>query len=235
MSTQRSISKVQKFSLTDHRWVDLPDLPCPLELHGSTYVTEKLYTFGGRYWENSGTKQLYSSVNVLDLASLSWEDGQSLSIAIHSPGIAFIEENIYGIGGWTGKEWSCKTVKMNTRTGKITQCQSMPKGRSGPYHSTMTVHHDIYVLHVFLFAQYGTSKDQWTELNMPIKPFHYAAMVLKQNHLVLLGGYETDVKDPNDVIQKYDLSTKTWSLEESKMPLPLSCHFAFVMEIPQPM
>ena len=233
LSTLRSTSKVQKFSVTDHRWVDLPDLPFPVDLHGSAYVSEKLYTFGGRFRENRETKRRYSSVNVLDLASLSWEECQPLPIAVRSPGIAAIEENIYAVGGSTGGKWSCQTVKMNTRTGTITRCQSMPKGGSSAFCSTVTVHPNIYVLHAILFAQYDTSKDQWTELKMPIKPSHCAAMVLKQNHMIMLGGYKTDIKDPNDVIQKYDLPSKTWSLEGRKMPLPLSYQFAFMTEIPQ--
>ena len=34
----RSITKVQKFTITDNRWVDLPDLPFPVDCHGSAYT-----------------------------------------------------------------------------------------------------------------------------------------------------------------------------------------------------
>ena len=230
-STQHSISKVHKFSLTDRRWVDLPDLPFPVDCHGSAYVSDKLHTFGGRYRENDQTKHLYSSVNVLDLASLSWAEGQSLPIAVETPGIAAVDENIYTVGGHSGKEWSRQTVKLNTQTGAITQCQTMPKGGCIAY-STVAVNRYIYALACNSFLQYITS-DQWTKLTMPLEPYSRPAMVLQNNHLIMLGGFEKDWKDPNDVIQKYDLSSKTWSLEACKMPLQLHCHWAFVMDIPQ--
>ena len=231
-STKRSSSKVQKFSITEYRWVELPDLPFPLDAHGSAYVDNKMYSIGGRYSENDQIKQQYSSVHVLDLVSLSWEECQSLPIAVEAPGITAIDDKIYAIGGYTGKEWSRQTVQLNTRTGAITQCQSMPKGDC-VFYATVAVSQYIYALASTFFLQYNTKRDQWTELNMPLKPSYFAAMVLKQNHLIMLGGYEKDRKNPNDAIQKYDLSSKRWSFEACKMPLPLSRHWAFVMEIPQ--
>ena len=228
-----SVSKVQKFCTTDHRWVELPDLPLPADCHGSSYVGEKLYTFGGRFRENAETKHRYSSVNVLDLASLSWAEEQSLPIAVSEIGIAVVEEHIYALGGYSGKEWSRQTIKLNTRTGKTTQCQSMPK-RVRVHNSAVTFHQQIYVLDKALFAQYDVNKDQWMELQLPLMPFDNPAMVLKQNHLIMLGGYEETEKNPSDVIQEYELSSKTWSLEPRKMPLQLCNHWAFVMDIPQP-
>ena len=232
-STKRSSSKVQKFSLHGRKWINLPDLPFPVEGHGSTLVDEKLYTIGGCYQENSQIKHRYSSVNVLDLASLSWEECQSLPNAVNSSGIAAVEENIYTIRGYNGKEWSRQTIKLNTQTGAITQCLSMPKGDCCAHRSTVIFHHQIFVLDKRLFAQYDVMKDQWTVLQLPLKPSFNPAMVLRQNHLVMLGGFEKDEENPNDDIQKYDMSSKRWSLEKRKMPLPLSCHWAFVMDIPQ--
>ena len=234
VSTKRSISKVQKFSLTDCRWVNLPDLTFPVDSHGSTYAAGKLYTIGGEYTENNETSKQYPAVNILDLASLSWAEGQSLPIAVSSPGIATMEENIYAMGGHDGKEWSCQNIKLNTQSGIITQCQSIPEGNCVD-NATVIVNRQIFVLGKLLFAQYDTSEDQWTVLQKPLKPSYHPAMVLKHNCLIMLGGYENDKKDPNDVIQEYDLSTKKWSLKESKkMPLPLRDHWAFMMEIPQP-
>ena len=230
--TQRSMCKIQMFSLTDRRWVDLPDLPFPVDCHGSAYVNDKLYTLGGRYQENGQIKHWCTSVNVLNLSSLSWAECQSLPIAVESPGIIAVEEEIYGVGGHSGKEWSCQTVKLNIRTGAITQCQSMPEGECVHY-SMVAVSRYIYGLACSFFLQYDITRDQWTKLTMPLKPSNRPAVVLQNNHVIMLGGYEKDRKDPNDVIQKYDLSSKTWSLETSKMPLPLQSHWAFVMDIPQ--
>ena len=233
-STKRSISKVQKCSLTHHRWVDLPDLPFPADLLGSAYVSDKLYTLGGCYSENSKIRHQYPSVNVLDLASLSWGKGQSLPTAVEAPGIAVLEDNILAVGGCSGKEWSRQTIKLNTRTGAMTRCQSMPTG-DHVWNSTVVVNRYIYVLARNIFLQYDITRDQWTKLAMPLQPYHRSALVLRKNHLIMLGGHEKHDggKKPNDGIQKYDLSKKTWSLETRKMPLPLQAHWAFVMEIPQ--
>ena len=230
-SPGHSITKVQKFTITDHRWVDLPDLLFPVDCHGSAYANGKLYSIGGRYMENEQIKHRYSSINVLNLASLSWEEGQSLPAAVSGPGIATIEENIYSIGGHTGKEWSCQTVKLNTRTGTITLCQSIPKG-DNIYNSTVGTHQHIYTLTSTLFLQYDVTKDQWLQFQLPMKPSHKSTMVLKESYLLVLGGFTKDDENPNDVIQKYDLFRKRWSLEARKMPLPLSQHWAFVMDIP---
>ena len=114
----------------------------------------------------------------------------------------------------------------------MTKCQSVPKGCC-VHSSTVAVNQQIFVLAKSLFAQYDTLEDQWTELQLLIKTSYNPAMVLQHNYLILLGGCE-DMKEPNDVIQEYDLSTKKWSLQSKKMPLPLHCHCAFMMEIPQP-
>ena len=178
-STQGSISKVQKFSFTNHRWVDLPDLPNPVDCHGSAYVSDKLYTLGGCFSENGQTKHQYSSVNVLDLASQSWVEGQSLPTAVATPGIAAVEENIYAVGGYTGTEWSRQTVKLNTRTGAITQCQSMPE-EDRVYNSTVVVNRYIYILAGSIFLQYDTTRDQWSTLTLPLKPHYKPSMVLQK-------------------------------------------------------
>ena len=182
--------------------------------------------------KNDQTKHRYASVNALDLASLSWEKCESMPIAVEGPGIAAIENNLYAMGGHNGHDWSCQAIKLNTQTGKITKCNSMHKGVR-VYSSIVAIHHHIFVLAKSLFAQYDIMKDQWTELQLPPTPSDNPAMVMKQDHLLLLGGHEKDYKNPNDVIQKYDLSSKKWSLEARKMPLPLSYHWAFVMNVPQ--
>ena len=207
-------------------------MPHPVDCHGSSYNGKKLHVLGGRYRENGQNKHEYSSVNVLDLATLSWEECQSLPIAVSGPGIAAVEKNIYALGGYTGNEWSRQTIKLNTQTGRITQCQNMPKGDS-VHNSTLTVNQCIYALAGTIFLQYDTKRDHWTKLTNSLKPCHAPTMVLKENHLIMLGGFEKDEKNPNDTIQEYDLSSQTWSLEARKMPLPLTYHWAFVMEIPQ--
>ena len=106
VSTGRSISKVQKFSLIDTRWVDLPDLPDRVYSHGSTYAAGKLYTIGGANKENHETLVRCHSINILDLASLSWTYwpyGLYLPIAVTLPGIATVDQNIYVLGGYDGK------------------------------------------------------------------------------------------------------------------------------------
>ena len=180
-STRQTISKVQKFSTTDRRWVEFPDLPFPVDCHGSALVIDKLYTIGGRYRKNNQTKHRYSSVNVLDLASLSWEECQSLPLAVESPGIAAVEENIYSMGGSNGKEWSRQATKLNAQKGKITQCQSMREGVEAS-RSIAAVHRQIFVLDELYFEQYDVIEDQWTELQLLREPSFNPAMVLKQNH-----------------------------------------------------
>ena len=207
-------------------------MPFPVDCHESAYADGKLYQFGGRYRENGQTKHRYSSINVLDLASLSWEEAQSLPTAVSEPAISTTEENIYSVGGYTDKGCSYQTVKLNTRTGTITQCQSKPEGRN-IYNATLAVHQHIFVLAHSVFLQYDVTKDQWSQLQPPMKPYHRPVMVLKENNLLVLGGFENNEKNPNYVIQEYDLSSKRWSLAACKMPLPLSQHWAFVMDFPQ--
>ena len=63
----------------------------------------------------------------------------------------------------------------------------MPKG-GNIHNSTVAVHQHIFVLAHSLFLQYDVTKDQWSQLQLPMKPSHRSAMVLKENHLLILGG-----------------------------------------------
>ena len=84
---------VKEFNFSTQTWTDLPDLPYPVNCHGSACLGNRLYALGGHLVEKGETKRWLSSVSVLDLSSPSkWEDGEPLQLAVSGPGIAVIDE-----------------------------------------------------------------------------------------------------------------------------------------------
>ncbi len=231
IASTTSIPNVKQFSLTTLSWSDLPDMMKPVQRHGSAYLDGCLYTLGGCYRENGQTKQRYPSVHALDLSTLSWTECRPLSQAVDAPGIAVVDKDILAIGGYTGKVWLKQTLKYNSRTGKWSQCQPMPKTGCVDA-STAVVNRQVFVLDRDLFLQYDVPTDTWTELSLPMKPSQCCAMVLKQKRLIALGGFDEEYKKPNDRVQTYDLASKTWKVEKSTMPVALLGHSAIVVKIP---
>ena len=230
-STQTSVPHIKKFNLITKTWTDLPDMKHPVDGHGSTVIKNKLFILGGEYRENREIKHEYAAVNCLDLHTLIWSTCPPIHHAVGEPGIASIDTDIYVFGGYTGNEWLSEVCKFNTQTGKWSKCQNIPK-TGNIRRSTAVVHRKVFIFNYDAFLQYDVDMDQWHALTKPMKPLIVPAMVLKQGRLVTLGGYEKDMKKPNDLIQTYDLSSKKWSLEKKKLPLPLCFHLAVVGKIP---
>ena len=231
IATESSVPHVKKFNLTTKIWTDLPDMKHQLDGLGSTVAENKLFTIGGRYSAKGKLKHRTAAVNSLDLHTLMWSACPSLLHAVSVPGIAYIDMNIFVIGGDTDNGWSSQVCKFSTQTGKWIKCQNIPKA-DFVYRSTVVVYRNIFVLDRSSFLQYDVDIDQWHELPVPVKPSRAPAMVLKQGCLLALGGYEDDNSKPNDCIQTYDPSSKKWSLEKKKMPLPLVYHWVVTIKTP---
>ena len=90
----------------------------------------------------------------------------------------------------------------------------------------------MFVMHrdAYLFMQYNTLTDQWTELPCPVKPAYDSTMVLHNNCLLVCGG---DGREFNTCIQSYNIANRTWSAEKQTFPLrggPTVC----VVRVPVP-
>ena len=230
---KRTISKVQIFSLSNRSWRNLPDMLQPVDTHGVAYLDEHFYTFGGSYTENGKEKHLYSDVNVLDLQSQSWSHCQPLPCTTKESGVAVVGKDILVIGGWPENGcWLSQTYKYNTKTGKRTRCQDMPKP-GNVSQSTVAVDNLIYVLAYQMFLQYDVRADQWSELPLPLqkerKDLH--AMVHTQGCLCVLGGYIEDRNHPTDRVLRYNFSSKKWTLEKRRMPVAVRQAWAFTVVI----
>ena len=230
-STGISVAHVKKFCLITKIWTDLPNMKHPVNSHGSTVINNKLFTLCGLDMEKDVVKHRYAAVNSLNLHTLIWSTCPPIHHAVSQPGIASIDADIYVFGGNTGNEWSSEVCKFSTQTGKWSKCQNLPK-TGNIYRSTVVVHRKVFILNYDVFLQYDVDMDQWHKLPKPLKPSYVPAMVQKQGRLVTLGGYKKNSNEPHDLIQTYDLSSKKWSLEKKKLPLPLCFPRAVVGRIP---
>jgi hypothetical protein len=86
-------------------WVRGPDMPTPRYRFCATYANNKIYAIGGRYasgnWELSDV--VINSVDVLDVATLTWEPANTYQWpgASSNCGCFTLNNTAYVVGGWT--------------------------------------------------------------------------------------------------------------------------------------
>ena len=234
--TGKSVSSVRQYSMKTQQWHELPDLLNPRCKHASTCVDEHLYILAGCYRENCEDKQYYTEVNILDLKTLHWTKVQGIPLIVDSPGIAVVNRQIIVTGGWSPEQgYSKQTLKYNINIDQWIRCKDIPENNAYPLTSMVSISQKIYVLAHQDLHVYDVLKDKWCKLCSPPIPSFWNAMILWNDSLLAIGGFENNNKDPHDRLQRYDLHTQKWSLLEETLPFPMSYLFAFVMQPPKPL
>jgi hypothetical protein len=229
-STRRSLSTVKIFSLKTQQWTDLPDLSLAKHLHGSVYVNNRYYTVGGDYTEKGSIKRIYDAIEVLDLTSSQSSAFSSLPVPVRYPGVAHVNNTLLVFGGYAEKRgWLRDTYSYDMTTRERRTCQQMPF-TDHFLRSTVVVDKHVFLLYHDKFLQYYVVRDTWTKLTGPTKPSSTPAMVLHENSLLVLGGYDGGATSR---IQSYDPQAKKWSVERRTMPVALREHWALVVKMPK--
>ena len=231
-STNTSVSKVQKFCTTTGKWVNLPDLLQARDYHGSALLNKCLYIIGGCYTEDPSKPQRCKTITKLDLDSLTWCECCNMSEDLSNPGIAVVSNQVLLTGGRTDHGRSGHTALYDPVTDVWTACQPM-QNSCDCYHHTAAVGNIVFVGSDdgSLFQQYNILTDQWSELQLPLKPTKNSAFVSHQGHILALGGHIDWHK--KDYVQRYDPSNKIWKVENQTLPLPLNHHWALVLSVPK--
>jgi len=79
-------------------WESLSDLPVPILAPGIAVISGKIFVIGGSTIEN-GAQMASDKVYVFDVDKNSWGTASPLPKGIQFPGVAFIDDRIYVIGG----------------------------------------------------------------------------------------------------------------------------------------
>ena len=79
-------------------WESLPDLPVPILAPGIAVIKGKIFVIGGSAIEN-GAQTASDRVYVFDVSKNSWGTSTRLPKGIQFPGVTFIDDRIYVIGG----------------------------------------------------------------------------------------------------------------------------------------
>ena len=155
---------------------------------------------------------------------------------VTDPGVAVVRGNIIMMGGMDPDDKiSLKTYKYEVLTDSWVTCQDMPEKKQYFVHSTVVVDKKVYVLAHKDFLVYEVLVDEWSHLSAHPRPSYWCAMVMNNNKLITLGGYEDATncgQNPHGDVHSYDISKNSWMKEEATMPVPLSFHAAFTVQLP---
>jgi N-acetylneuraminic acid mutarotase len=91
-------SEFMKYDPESDSWESLPDLPVPILAPGIAVIKGKIFVIGGSAIEN-GAQSASDKVYVYDVDKNRWGMASPLPKGIQFPGVAFIDNRIYVIGG----------------------------------------------------------------------------------------------------------------------------------------
>jgi N-acetylneuraminic acid mutarotase len=92
------LSTFERYDPESNTWESLPDLPVPILAPGIAVIKGKIFVIGGSAIE--GESQVASDkVYVFDEEKNDWGAASPLPKGIQFPGVAFIDDRIYVIGG----------------------------------------------------------------------------------------------------------------------------------------
>jgi N-acetylneuraminic acid mutarotase len=91
-------SAFERYDPESNTWESLPDLPIPILAPGIAVLEGKIFVIGGSTIKN-GSQKASDKVYVFDANKNSWGTASLLPKEIQFPGVAFIGDRIYVIGG----------------------------------------------------------------------------------------------------------------------------------------
>ena len=232
---KKSVSDIHQFCVTSKKWEVLHAMPKPRDSHSSTCINHLLVIVAGCYREHYETIKAHcQEVYTLNLHSGIWTAKKQLPIVVIWASIAVVNGDLFLLGGAIGDETSKKMYKFSLENYEWTRCADFIAAVSGliAVDSTVAVEQKIYVLSFQGFLCFDVQLNQWSTLSAPLIPSHWCSLIYRQNSLIAMGGFEDDYKDSHNRIQCYDLSKKEWCVIPDTLPLPLSHHTVFVMELP---
>jgi hypothetical protein len=234
-ANEESVDTINQYDTVKCQWRKLSNLRQKTSRHVSLIIEHYLYVIAGVF-ESSGTyTKWYNEVEILDLLTGKWRQGAEIPHAVTWAGAAVVNGNIVVAGGRDlNDQWTTRTLKYDPEANHWSYCTSMPKSRDLACNSTVAVGNLMYLLACNDFLVYNVDSDHWTTLTAPPKPSLGSAMLVHDDHtLLVLGGREGILFKPHGRIRRYDLRTRRWSVCDECMSVPQHAHSACLLPLPQ--
>jgi len=124
------LTSAEYFDLTIGEWVVLPPMKTARRAAASAVIAHKLYICGGAV-ESDDSWHSLNTVEMLDMASFTWESSQAMQFARHSAACGVIAGRLYVAGG--SGIFPLKTAeRLDPTTNTWHQLPSMHKRRENP-------------------------------------------------------------------------------------------------------
>jgi hypothetical protein len=210
MLKDESVDTINQYDTIKRQWRKLPNLQQKTSLHVSLIIHHLLYIIAGGFMKSGSIQKYYKDVAILDLLTGKWRQGAEIPHAVTWAGAAVVNGNIVVAGGRdTDGEHTAKTVKYDPEANRWSDCTSLPKSRDFAFNSTVAVGNLMYLLANNDFFEYDITCHQWTILTAPPVPSINPAMLVHDDHtLLVVGGREGLLHDSHGRIQRYDLRTR---------------------------
>jgi DNA-binding CsgD family transcriptional regulator/N-acetylneuraminic acid mutarotase len=119
-------SMVQSYDPEADDWTSGADKPTAVANVGAVAIGNRIYVPGGSLSDG----QMSARLEILDLGSDTWLDGQSLPRGICAYAIAAYEGDLYLFGGWDGVSYRAESYLYDSEQGAWTTLAPMPAGRA---------------------------------------------------------------------------------------------------------
>ena len=204
------------FIMSTKSWKQLDHLKFPRHAHGSTFISGRIFLFGGRI-----SRRRSSSVHSLAVKGGEWAKEVDLPLEVSYREVAIVKERIYLLDIHTNQLLHQDADRMSWKH------QAKMSGPECKGARMVAVKDQLIFAGGIskMCAQYDPETDLWSKLNPPALKHLYGALVELHHKLYLIGGQE------EDRVEEYNLDTNMWSVCDTKVPDKLNNLHAFVVDI----
>ncbi|KAL1508746.1 hypothetical protein AB1Y20_004841 [Prymnesium parvum] len=219
-----SLSSVERYSVTDNRWVPSPPLTVARS-HSGVVTMDSLhsctiYVLGGH-----ASGQSLSSVECFNPSGERWEAGVSMPAPRYAFGAAVVEGLIYVIGGRRGEEILKSVERFDPGTGEWESMPGMSYAREGC--GVAVLDEAIYVMggfdgvtHLNSVERFSIKDDCWEVLPPMNSGRMGCGAAAVGGGVYVMGGYsEIDVQESRiarmgsvNSVERYDVGRGVWDL-----------------------
>ena len=216
------------FEFIERKWKTMPPFKIDRHRHSSVLMGDTVYVIGGI---EINTKEVFKSVERLDVKRRHWSFVQDLPQPVYLPMVTSMGVRLFVFGGrGADKKTRYCTQMYDTVWGEWHTLASMPK--LCDLGSAVTLNKHIYLLGGYKRSclRYDPTADSWTSLSQP-KLLHGSAPAVVWHGLILVAGGIGDDKRSSPHIEVYDCEKDQWSDWNCELKTPLSSHFVFNVDL----
>ena len=213
------------FTAATKSWAKLQNMPAKRWRHGSIYIKDVLYVFGGG---SDGRGSV--SVAYLTIKDGRWQRGPDLPIVMRWPKVAEVDGSMYLLDAWFTK----KLLELDVEKQEWNSRAPIPVGELDNKVSIVAVNGQLNVAGGLkkISAWYTPATDSWCIAQGPAQWHYFGSLVHYNDAVLLLGGRDVPDQQGSDDIEVFNCEHETWSTSIIKMPASLKQHHAMVLDFP---